>query len=266
MADGDAQRLNNNGVLPENLSQEHPAGNEQGDVAPGPQSPPIAHNAFASQLEMTSAPQISRQTGPYNMAPMSNALPQAAYRGSHYHHGHQQRYNSTASPPMLPQIPQHMPPYGPSHSMPMANQPYYAQQAPQMHQYYPNGQMSPTQAQSTISSRQSMGFYPNQMMMGHAPAAYYYPQHPQYATTNQPMSPAMAPGQYMPASPTAMSDPRIAGDAAKLSQQQGKFIWKPEQRTSFATACSLKLIFLNSRQGYAAERCAGPASETPSKS
>jgi hypothetical protein len=154
--------------------------------------------AFAAQLDMSQPSPVSR-TGPYNMAPMANALPPAPpYRTAGYAHGSHQRY-STTSPPMMPQMPQYM------H---MANQaPYIQHPSPSMPYYGGGGQMSPTQSQTPIAPRQNMAFYPNPMMMNHPQQTYYYPHAPQYPGQGQAVPPGMMPAQYMPGSPPIM-DPR----------------------------------------------------------
>lgn len=185
------------------------------DAFPAPTLPdqPVSQEAFASQLD-ANASHASRQ-GAYNMSPMANALPQNPYQGSQYPTGASQRFNPTASPPVMPQVAQ-MAQYGPSPTMSVANQGYYPQQ-PHMHQYY-GGQMSPTQASNAMPPRQNMGFYPGQMMMGH-----YYPPGAQYGTQAQGMPPSMMQGQYIPGSPTNASDPRAMAqnsDAGQLHFQQ----------------------------------------------
>ena len=194
---------------------------EQNGIHPTVQSRPPSQNAFAAQLDATSPQQPGRQ-GAYNMMHMANALPQVPYRNAHYPSNGQQRYNPTTSPHMMPQMPQ-LSQYGPSHSMPMVNQGYYGQPPPHMPQYYGNGQMSTTHAQSSMSPRQNVPYYPNHMVMGHSQPQYYYPHAAQYATPNQGIPNNMAPhGQYMPGSPTTANDPRIAGQSPDI-QQNGQF-------------------------------------------
>ena len=222
---GSPQTITNNaGLSTTTAAQEQAPVADHGDADPGLQGSATSQNAFAAQLDMTTPAQASRQGGPYNMAPLANSLPQSSFRGNHYPNGPQHRYNAAASPPMVPQMPQQMSHYGPSPSMSMPNQAYYGQQPPQMAQYYPGGQMPSAQAQSPIHPRQNMGYYPNQMMMGHPQAGYYYPPATQYAAPPQGVSSAMMSGQYLSGSPTTGSDPRAMGlapDAARLPQHTG---------------------------------------------
>lgn len=180
-----------------------------------PQSAPNQHG-FSSQFDMIpSPPPSTNRQGPYNMVPMVNALPQAGYRHGHYPQGVQQRYPSTPSPVVMHQMQFANP------SMPMPNQDYYVQQ-PHMAPYYNAGQLSSTQAQSNISSRPPMAYYPNQMMMNHPTPGYYYPPTPQYHTQPQHISTNIIPSQYMVGNPTSPDARALhrASDADSISLQQ----------------------------------------------
>lgn len=208
-----------------------PPTTNQSDLPPtGPDQP--SQEAFVTQLDVSNDHQALRQ-GAYNMSPMANALPQVSYRGGQYPHGAQQRFNPAASPPMMPQV-AHMPQYGPSPSMPVPGQGYYAQH-PHANQYYGGGQMSPTQSSNTMPPRPNMGYYSNQMMMGHNQSNFYYPSGTQYGAHGQGMPSAVLQGQFMPGSPTSANDPRamnMAADAGRLPLQQSRGILNGNDSTA----------------------------------
>lgn len=193
----------------------------QSDLPPtGPDQP--SQEAFVTQLDVSNDHHALRQSA-YNMSPMANSLPQVPYRGGQYPHGAQQRFNPAASPPMMPQV-GHMSQYGPSPTMPVPGQGYYAQH-PQANQYYGGGQMSPTQSSNTMPPRPNMGYYPNQMMMGHNQSNFYYPSGTHYGAHGQGMPSAVLQGQFMPGSPTSANDPRTMNmptDAARMPLQQSR--------------------------------------------
>ncbi|KAM5356127.1 hypothetical protein ACJ41O_002773 [Fusarium nematophilum] len=164
------------------------------------QHPAASEHAFTAQFDMSQLPMGARP-GPYNMAPMANALPPVTFRPGQYPHATQQRYNPTSSPPMMQQMPQFA---GPQ-SISIAGQGYYLQQA-QMAQYYGNSMPQP-QAASSIPSRQNMAYYPNQMVMGPQQSTYYYPHTPQYQTSAHPVPTAIITGHYYSGNPGA-NDPR----------------------------------------------------------
>ena len=144
------------------------------------------------------------------MGSVANALPDVGnYRPGQLQSG-QHRYDSATSAATIPQIPQ-MTHYVDPSSMAMANQGYYVQQPP-MPQYY-GSQLSPTQAQSMMPPRQTMAFYPNQMM-NQPQSAYYYPQPSQYPAQAQTMSPTMIHGQFMGGNPS-ISDPRLVNSTSQ---------------------------------------------------
>lgn len=108
---------------------------------------------------------------------------------------------------MMPQMPQMPPQYPGQAPMPMSNHHYYMPQHPQMQHYYAS-QLSPTQQHA----RPNMGFYPNQMVMGHPqnshiPQGYYYSPAGNYAQS-QGLPNQMMSAQYMTANATH-SDPRV---------------------------------------------------------
>lgn len=186
--------------------------------------PPTLQHAFTAQLDMAQPP-VDGRSGPYNMGSMANSLPQIGFRPPGYPHATQQRYNAGASPSMMPQMPQYI-----GHpSMPMAGQSYYVQQ-PQMTQYY-SGQLSPTQPTSSMSPRQNMAYYPNQMMVNHPQSTYYYTTAPQqYPASTHTLTNTMMAGQYPSQSPVshdprALSHPmdhtRIHRSPAKQGQGNG---------------------------------------------
>lgn len=118
-----------------------------------------------------SQPPPGPHAGPYNMAPMANALPSAFQPGQHPPNN-QQRYNSANSPPMVQQLGQ------------FVRQGYYMQQ-PHMAQYY-GGQMSQASNIQPMVPRQNMQYYPNHMMMGHPQSTYFYPLQHQYSPSAHP--------------------------------------------------------------------------------
>ncbi|KAH7133647.1 YT521-B-like domain-containing protein, partial [Dactylonectria macrodidyma] len=159
------------------------------------QNYPIAPpHAVKPQGEMTQS-SVQRQV-PYNMGSMAHSLPQVPFRHGQYPYPNQQRYQMTNSPPAMQHMPQFM-----GHQVPVQNQGYYVQQ-PQMMQYY-GGHIQQPQAGATVSSRQNMAYYPNQMMMNQQSPAYYYPPTSQYVHSNHPMTNTMMPGQYMSSMPSA---------------------------------------------------------------
>lgn len=135
------------------------ASTSQSDVNP---SPPSYHYHHADRL------------GPYNMAPIAQALPQGHYQMDQYHHGGHHQFNPTASPPMMQQMPQ-MHHYGEPGPMPMGNQQYYAQH--QLPTYYPqpHPHQFPQGGGAATDPRHNMGYYPNHMVDPRQ-AGFYYPQ------------------------------------------------------------------------------------------
>ena len=168
---------------------------------------PDSQQAFSSQLEMTH-PQATARQGPYNLAAMGNALPQAVYRSNQYEQG-QQRYSQPAAPSgvsMAPQVAQ----YGP-------NQQYYISHHAPVPQYYP-ASMSPSQVQNGLPPRANMAYYPNTMVMGQQPAPntqYYYAQHGQYAGQPPNLLAQGMPGHYVAAT-------GLHGDNRMVSSQPGE--------------------------------------------
>ncbi|KAI0016071.1 hypothetical protein F4780DRAFT_713101 [Xylariomycetidae sp. FL0641] len=152
-------------------------------------------NAFSNQLDMAHGHGSGRQ-GPYNMASMANALPQAGYRPSyvpgqqqqHPHHQQQQqpRFSHSPAQGMIPQMHQFQ---GQPGISPVAGQHYYVAQHPQMSPYY-NAPLSPTsqQHQPTPRANVNMAYYPNSIVMNQTQhpmaAAYYYPSAASYAAPN----------------------------------------------------------------------------------
>lgn len=199
--------------------QEQPQGLEQNDISPTAHAPSTSQNAFAAQLNVgLSQP---KPQGPYNMVSLANGLPQVPYRNAQYSSGSQQRYNPANSSHMMHQPP-HMSQYGPPSSMPVGNQGYYTQHPPHVPQFYGAGHMSPPHSQSSMPSRQSVPYYPNQMVMsGPSQAPYYYPPAVPYAAPNQGMPNNMAgPGQYTPGAAKVAADPRNKGQTKELPRAQ----------------------------------------------
>lgn len=128
------------------------------------------------------SPQVAyRQQGPYDMAPIANSLPTVGYRTGQFPQGGQ-RYAPMTPPQMLQQVP-HIPPYGGPPQIPM-NQGFY------IPQYWGGGPVSPCQAPPPMSARQTLGYYPNRMVVNHPQSALYYAQGNPYPgqPPNLPMS------------------------------------------------------------------------------
>ncbi len=168
---------------------------------------PDSQQAFSSQLDMTH-PQATVRQGPFNMAAMGNALPQAIYRPNQYEQG-QHRYSQPAAPSgvtMTPQVAQ----YGP-------NQQYYIPHHAPVPQYYP-ASMSPSQVQNGLPPRANIAYYPNSIVMGQQPAPstqYYYAQHGQYAGQPSNLLAQGMPGHYVAAT-------GLHGDNRIVSSQPGE--------------------------------------------
>ncbi|KAF4446610.1 hypothetical protein F53441_9741 [Fusarium austroafricanum] len=148
----------------------------------------VSQHAFSTQFDMSQPPSGPRP-GPYNMAPMANALPPMGFRPGQYPQNTQQRMNPAGSPPMMhhmSQFPGHPP-------VPVSGQGYYLQ--PQVAPYYGN-QMPQAQATNMMAQRQNIAYYPNQMMMSPQQAAYYYPPGPQYQPAVHPVPNGLASGHY----------------------------------------------------------------------
>lgn len=152
---------------------------------------PSGQHPFASQLD-SSHPAQPGGSGTYDMANMTNALPQVQYRSGHYPVANQQRYGHPTSPPMMAPM-SHMPHYGHTPGINIGHQGYYVQQEPHMSQFYAGNHMAPGQSQSQIPPRQNIAYYPQQMMMNQHQPGFYYQQPPQYGAPNQAMSPATVP-------------------------------------------------------------------------
>ncbi|KAI9172110.1 Zinc finger CCCH domain-containing protein [Paramyrothecium foliicola] len=176
------------------------------------QQPSLVPQGFSSQFDMIPSPPPTGRPGPYNMAPMVNALPQMGYRQNHYPQSVQQRYPSTASPSAMHQMP-HMPQF-PGPSMHMANQEYYVHPH-HASPYYGTNQLPSTQAQQSMPPRPGMSYYPTPVMVNHPSTGYYYHHPPaaQYHGQPQPVHANMMAGQYMMGSPTSPSDPRVFGQS-----------------------------------------------------
>ncbi|KAF5017188.1 hypothetical protein F66182_10910 [Fusarium sp. NRRL 66182] len=180
-------------------SQHEPRTVPDHDLSPQSQQHPIIqHHAFTSQLDMSQHPPGPRP-GPYNMAPMVNALPPMAFRPGQYPQPTQQRLNHAGSPPMMQQMPQ----FSGHPSVPVACQGYYLQ--PQMGHYYGNH----------MAQRQNMAYFPNQMMMGPQHSAYYYPPTSQYQPTTHQLQNSMVTGHYAGTNP-ATNDPRVMTQPVEL--------------------------------------------------
>ncbi|KAM3514740.1 hypothetical protein MY11210_001581 [Beauveria gryllotalpidicola] len=121
-------------------------------------------------------PSSAAEFGPFNMAPMTSALPHGGYQHPPLLGGHRQ-YIQQTSPPVMQHMPHH-PHVGhhPGSVMPG----YYAQQPP-MPQYYtasvPPGHHGPHQMQG----RGNPGYYPVPYIMEHPQSTGYYQQPPQFA-------------------------------------------------------------------------------------
>ncbi|KAM0564020.1 hypothetical protein ACHAPJ_000228 [Fusarium lateritium] len=189
-------------------SQDKPRTVPEHELSPQSQQHPIvSQHAFATQFDMSQPPSGPRP-GPYNMAPMTNALPPMAFRPGQYPQTTQQRLNPAGSPPMIQQVSQF-----PSHpSVPVAGQGYYIQ--PQVAPYYGN-QMPQAQAATAMAQRQNMAYFPNQMMMAPQQSPYYYPHAPQYQPSAHPIPNGMVPGHYPGGSSTA-NDPRTMTQPTEL--------------------------------------------------
>lgn len=183
-----------------------------------PQPPTMANHAFPSQLDMHSPQTSYRHQGPYDMTPMTNALPPAVgYRPGQFPQGGH-RYLPTTSPQMVQQMPQ-MPPYG--GPPPMAvNQGFYVHQA-QMSPYYGGGHMPPCQGPPPMPPRQNVAYYPNRMMMNHPQSAFYYAQPNPYPGQPQGMPVGMLHGNFVtghPPNPDARK-PRSSVDGLEMPLQ-----------------------------------------------
>ena len=188
-------------------------------VAYSYQPPCLLQNAFSSQLDIASSPPPPYvAAGVYDMAQMAGALPALGYRPGQYPQA-SQRYNPAALPTMVPQMAQ-MPTFGA-----MGKQGYYLHQ-PHMPQFYGVGPVPVAQAQHGMPPRQAMPCYPNQIMLNHPQAAYYYHHVTQYPSQPQEVPGSMMPGQYMTGSHAGPNPP--AGRAhdgpgvAPQAQTQGK--------------------------------------------
>jgi hypothetical protein len=183
--------------------------------------PTVSQHAFSAQFDM-SQPLSGPRPGPYNMAPMANALPTMGFRPGQYPQNTHQRMNPAGSPPMM----QHMSQFPGHPPLQVAGQSYYLQ--PQVAPYYGN-QMQQAQAANMMSQRQSMAFYPNQMMMGSQQSAYYYPPGPQYQPAAHPVPNGAVSGHHAGGGSTT-GDPRAMAQTADfggihpqgLKQGQGR--------------------------------------------
>ena len=169
-------------------------------------------HAFASQFDATQ-PMGSGRPGPYNMAAMVNALPQAHYGRGQFNAGNQ-RYNPGGAPANPTGQMQHGSQYAPG-QVPLGglpNQQYYLPQHGHVQQYY-GATMAPSQQPGNLSPRTAMNFYSGQMAMnnqqGHPQAGYYYSQGGHFPGQSQTMPPQMVAGQYLSSTPP-QSDPRLA--------------------------------------------------------
>lgn len=144
------------------------------------QSYNIPHQGLNVNFDM-SQPQASMRSGPYNMADLANALPQANYRQGHFNPAHV-RYSASASSPNV--VGQQMPQYNGQPAMGHApNQSYYMQQQPQLSPYY-SSPLSPSQQQSNMSPRLNMPYY-GSLASSHPSMPYYYTHMPPYAPQGQ---------------------------------------------------------------------------------
>ncbi|KAL9575065.1 hypothetical protein ACKAV7_000745 [Fusarium commune] len=167
--------------------------------------PTVSQHAFSTQFDM-SQPSLGPRPGPYNMAPMANALPTMGFRPGQYPQNTHQRMNPAGSPPMM----QHMSQFPGHPPLPVPGQGYYLQ--PQVAPYYGN-QMHQAQAANMMSQRHSMAYYPNQMMMGSQQSPYYYPPGPQYQPAAHPVPNGVVSGHHAAGGPTT-SDPRAMAQTA----------------------------------------------------
>jgi hypothetical protein len=178
---------------------------------------------FNSLSEMAQ-PQIPARPGPYNMAPLANALPQPPHRQAHVNSS-QMRYNPSGASPSMHGQAQPMHQYNGQGAMgQVPNQAYYMQQQPpQMSPYY-SSPISPSQPQSSMSPRTNlpnMPYYGNQLMgnqQPHSSMGYYYPQMASFHSHAQgPHTQAMV-GSFMPvpgSQPEIRAAPPKAGEAGK---------------------------------------------------
>lgn len=170
------------------------------DTPPAYQQPPYSIPQQVSNVNFDMAqPQGPVRPGPYNMAALANALPQANFRQGQFNPA-QLRYNPSGSSSNIVGHSQPMPQYSGQPAMGhMPNQSYYMQQQPQMPPYY-GSPISPSQPQANMSPRPNMSYYGNQVMtnhQSHPSMAYYYTQMPSYAPPGQPPHQGM-PTSYMP--------------------------------------------------------------------
>ncbi|KAK7421059.1 hypothetical protein QQX98_002417 [Neonectria punicea] len=191
-----------------------PSGHDQQRKAhqyglPQPPNHPVGpHHTFTAQYDMSQSPSVHRP-GVYDMGPMESSLPHVPLRLEQYPQANQQRYNLPNSPSMMQQMPQYM-----GHqAVQLPGQGYYVQQ-PQMGQYY--GGHPQTQGGSTMPQRQSVAYYPNQMIMSQQSSVYYYPQAPHYQHNPHPTPNTMMMGQYTNPTP-ATNDTRPVGQPTKGS-------------------------------------------------
>ncbi|KAM0244058.1 hypothetical protein ACHAP5_006628 [Fusarium lateritium] len=182
-------------------SQHEPRTTPDSELSPhSQQHPTVSQYAFATQFDMSQPPSGPRP-GPYNMAPMANALPPMGFRPGQYPQSTQQRMNPAGSPPMM----QHMSQFAGHPGVPVASQGYYL--PPQVAPYYGN--------QMPQAQRQNMAYYSNQMMMGTQQSAYYYPPGPQYQPSPHPIPNGMVNGHY-PGAPPTTHDPRTMPQPAEF--------------------------------------------------
>ncbi|KAI1311433.1 YT521-B-like domain-containing protein [Xylaria venustula] len=146
-------------------------------------APPM--NPFSNQLELPLAQGSNRQ-GLYDMSGMLNALPPSGYRQG-YNSGQQQQRYAPAGPNILPQMVHY------------SGQQYYLPQHQHIPQYY-NAQMSPNaqQQQHQLRGNVGIGYYGNIMTnQSQVPVpGYYYPQTPQFATSNSSIPSHLAQSQF----------------------------------------------------------------------
>ncbi|KAF4340248.1 hypothetical protein FBEOM_5847 [Fusarium beomiforme] len=192
---------------------------------PSPQSqrqPTVSQHAFSTQFDMSQPPSGPRP-GPYNMAPMVNALPTMGFRPGQYPQNTQQRVSPAGSPPMIQHISQF-----PGHPpVPVPGQGYYLQ--PQAAPYY-GSQMPQAQTTNMLSPRQNMAYYPNQMMMGPRQSVYYYPSAPQYQHATHPVPNSVLSGHYAGSGSTA-SDPRAMAQTADFGGMHPQGLKQGQGRT-----------------------------------
>jgi hypothetical protein len=236
-------------------SQNHPGAYQSaGYSSIAPQNYANPQHAFSSQLDMAQS-QASGRGGPYNMNAIVNALPQQQYRPGQYPQNQQRFSPQSASPSTMPnQMPLQQQQYEAQGGInPLANQQYYIPQpAGGMPQYYSTS-MSPPHAQTNVSSRNNMGYYPSPVIVNQqasAPATYYYPQAGHYSTQAHPMSAQLMPAQaqYLSSTPP-QSDPRMA--AALPADQYGTSSY-PQSRGSCK---SLPVEFRGDIEGFVVTFC-----------